>query len=401
MRKSYIIAAIILFAALGWIGSGLIDQLSTLTSGRPATTTDIAALESPEDPPTRVRVAESVAHERVDEMRASGRTAADRTLTVRAETGAAVATVLVEKGDTVAEGDVLATLAMTDRAARLAKARAQVEQRKLQYDAAAELQSRNFASRVRLAEARAALEEARADLAEIELDIDRTTISAPIGGVVSTRAVEVGDIVSPGTEILTIVDLDPLVVRTDIAERRIGDIQPGAVAHAKVFNGPDLDGTVTYVSPVADPTTRTFEVEVEIPNPDNSLREGQTVELRLPLRRVQAHELSPALLTLDDEGRLGVKTVDADNVVNFHPVEMVSAAPHAIWLTGLPERVRVITVGQEYVAAGETVEPVDAPAPTAPGGIRSRTEEAGPSSRGAARAAENAALPDGESGEAQ
>lgn len=133
-----------------------------------------------------------------------------------------------------------------------------------------------------------------------------------------------------------------------------------------MFNGPELQGTVTYVSPVADAVTRTFTVEVEIPNPDLTLREGQTVELRLPLRRVMAHEISPALMTLDDEGRLGVKTVDENNIVRFHPVNMVSATPEAVWLTGLPETVRIITVGQEYVAAGEVVEPVDAPAPTAP-----------------------------------
>ncbi|EKV28686.1 putative Co/Zn/Cd efflux system membrane fusion protein [Caenispirillum salinarum AK4] len=414
MRKSYVIAAIILLAAVGWIGSGLV-----LPSGEPVPPPSAAIPAAEDAAPMRVRVAESVAHARVDELRATGRTAADRVLTVRAETSSPVRRVLVEKGDQVSAGDVLVELDMTDRAARLAKARAQLEQRQLQYDAAKELQSRNFASRVRLAEARAALEEARADLAEIELDVDRTTIEAPIDGVVSARSVEVGDVVSPGAAIATIVDLDPVVVRADIAERRIGDIEPGAVAHASVFNGPDLDGRVTYVAPVADAATRTFTVEVEIPNPDMSLREGQTVDLRLPLRRVQAHELSPALMTLDDAGRLGVKTVDDANVVRFHPVDLVSATPDAIWLTGLPETVRVITVGQEYVTAGETVDPVAAPAPTAPrsgapgngaaddGAARPLAETTAPGEDAAvslgtgARAAEEASLPPAERGETQ
>lgn len=395
MRKSYVIAAIILLTAVAWVGSGLVAPDADKASE--ATSSGAAASSAKEAAPPRVRVARSVALERVDELRTAGRTEADRILTVRAETSAPVEKVVVDKGDVVAEGDVLVTLKMTDRQARLAKARALVEQRQLQYDAAQELQARNFATRVRLAEARAALEEARADLAEIELDIERTTIVAPISGIVSDRAVEVGDVVSPGTEIATIVDLDPLVVRADIAERRIGDIQPGGTARAKVFNGPDLIGTVAYVAPVADPITRTFVVEVEVPNPDNALRDGQTVELRLPLRRVLAHEVSPALMTLDDEGRLGVKTVDAQNMVRFHPVDMVSATPDAIWLTGLPDEIRIITVGGEYVAEGQVVEPVVVdnghPASGDHNAAASVTEETSSLPGSGARSAEEAALP--------
>lgn len=372
MRKSYIIAAVILLAAVGWIGSGMVTE-DRLTGAPTAGAPDAAAptAEAEEDALTRVRVATSIAHERVDALTASGRTAADRTLQVRAETSGQVAEVLVEKGDVVAAGDVLVRLSMDDREARLAKARANVHQREIQYEAARDLEARNFASRVRLAEAEAALEEARADLAEIMLDVDRTAIKAPFGGMLSALPVEVGDVLSPGGDVATIVDLDPLVISTDIAERHIGDIQPGAPAEADIFNGPKLDGEVTFVSPVADAATRTFTVEVEVPNPDMALREGQTAELHLPLRNVQAHELSPALLTLDAEGRIGVKTVDDADTVRFHPVDMVAARPEAIWLTGLPERVRVITVGQEFVSAGQVVEPVDAPAPTAPGPVGS------------------------------
>lgn len=363
MRRSYIIAAGILIAAVAWIGSGLMADGAPPPADSPA-----AAAAHEEKALTPVRVAESVAQERVDSLIASGRTVADRTLTVRAETSGQVASVEKRKGDILAAGDVILTIAMDDRKARLQRAEAKVEQARIEYDAARDLQARNFASRVKLAEARATLEEARADLAEIELDIERTTIRAPFGGVLAGRPVEVGDVLSPGTEVASIVDLDPLVIRADIAERRVGEIEPGAIGHASIFNGPELDGTVTFVAPVADPATRTFTVELEVPNPDMSLREGQTAEIRLPLRHVAAHRLSPALLTLDDAGVVGVKTVDDQDVVHFHPVDMMAATPEAVWLTGLPERVRIITVGQEFVGAGDTVQPVLAPAPTAPQG---------------------------------
>lgn len=363
MNRSHIIAALILVAALGWIGSGLLAEDAPVQGGSPAAD----AADAPKEP-TPVRVADSVAQERVDTLIASGRTVADRMLTVRSETAGQVAAIEKRKGDRVEEGDVILTIAMDDRQARLQRAQAKVEQARIQYEAARDLQARNFASRVKLAEAKALLEEAQADLAEIELDIERATIRAPFAGILASRPVEVGDVLSPGAEVATIVDLDPLVISADIAERRVGEIEAGAMGHASIFNGPDLDGKVTFVAPVADPATRTFTVELEVPNPDMTLREGQTAELRLPLRHVEAHRLSPALLTLDDEGVIGIKTVDEQDVVHFHPVDMLAASPNAVWLTGLPERIRIITVGQEFVAAGDVVRPVVAPAPTAPEG---------------------------------
>ncbi len=359
MRRSYVIAALILLTAVAWIGSG------AFSASGPATNSP--AEREAERPLTSVRVAESVATERVDTLATSGRTIADRILTIRTETSGQVAEVMKRRGNLVNEGDVLLRIAPGDRQARLGRAQAKVEQTRIEYDAARDLQARNFASRVKLAEAKAALEEAQADLAEIRLDIERTTIRAPFAGVLASRPVEIGDVLSPGGEVATLVDLDPLVIRADVAERRVGDIEVGAVGHASIFNGPELDGTVTFVSPVADASTRTFTVELEVPNPNMSLRDGQTAELRLPLRHVTAHRVSPALLTLDDAGTIGIKTVDDSDVVHFHPVEMMGASTDAVWLTGLPDRIRIITVGQEVVGPGERVTPVLAPAPTSPG----------------------------------
>ena len=323
MRRSYVIAALILLTAVAWIGSG------AFSASGPATNSP--AEREAERPLTSVRVAESVATERVDTLATSGRTIADRILTIRTETSGQVAEVMKRRGNLVNEGDVLLRIAPGDRQARLGRAQAKVEQTRIEYDAARDLQARNFASRVKLAEAKAALEEAQADLAEIRLDIERTTIRAPFAGVLASRPVEIGDVLSPGGEVATLVDLDPLVIRADVAERRVGDIEVGAVGHASIFNGPELDGTVTFVSPVADASTRTFTVELEVPNPNMSLRDGQTAELRLPLRHVTAHRVSPALLTLDDAGTIGIKTVDDSDVVHFYPTASASSPSDRRW----------------------------------------------------------------------
>src|SRR5690606_32345323 len=105
-------------------------------------------------------------------------------------------------------------------------------------------------------------------------------------------------------------------------------------------------------------STRTFRVELAVPNPDNKLPAGMTAEIRLPAGESEAHFLSPALLSLDEQGNIGVKTVDEHDVVRFHEVEIIRSASDGVWVTGLPDEVTVITVGQGFVAVGEKVEPV-------------------------------------------
>jgi multidrug efflux system membrane fusion protein len=96
-----------------------------------------------------------------------------------------------------------------------------------------------------------------------------------------------------------------------------------------------------------------------IPNPDGSLRIGTSAELILSAEPIVAHELSSGLLTLADDGTVGVKIVDADNRVRFMPIEIAEATGGRALVTGLPADVRIITVGQGFVVDGQSVTPVE------------------------------------------
>ena len=81
----------------------------------------------------------------------------------------------------------------------------------------------------------------------------------------------------------------------------------------------------------------------------------------VPVGQTMAHRLSPALLSLADDGTVGVKLVSEDGIVSFAPVSLVGNTPDgAVFVTGLPERVTVISVGQDYVGAGQKVKAVTA-----------------------------------------
>ena len=87
--------------------------------------------------------------------------------------------------------------------------------------------------------------------------------------------------------------------------------------------------------------------------------DGISAELHLPLGRRQAHLVSPAILTLTDRGVVGVMLLEAGDSARFHPVEIIDQTPEGLWLGGLPERITVITVGQEFVTDGQRVRSVD------------------------------------------
>lgn len=354
MRSSYVIAGLIALAAVAWIGSGLVAPHEEAPQEHAADARQAArAAEAP-----RVRVRDMTARETITPLVVHGHTEASRRVVVRAETAGRVAEVPVDKGTTVAAGAVLARLDMGNRRERLEQAQALVAQRDLEFNAASKLAQRDFTSRTRLAEARAELEEARASLAAIKEEIDDTTIRAPFAAVLNARPVEVGDVLAVGGEVATLIDLDPVTVAAEVSERAVGRLSVGTPAQVRLIDGRVVAGKVAWVSASATTGTRTFPIEVDVANPDQDIPEGMTAEVRLPLERTVAHLVSPAVLTLNDAGELGVKLVDDQNAVHFMPVQVVRDDAEGIWLAGLPEQARIITVGQEYVAEGQTVEPV-------------------------------------------
>ncbi len=354
LRGSYVTAALIAAAVGLWLVSGQVGP-GTGSEAPPAVPT--AATAAAERPLPRVRVREVRAEERVRDVVVRGETRPSRQVTLRAETTGRVLELPVREGTQVEAGQELVRLDGDDREARLAEARALLDQRRLEYEQASQLAAEDFASRSRVAEARAALDAARARLSAAEIELARTRIGAPFAGVLDGVAVEVGDYITPGTDLGTLLDLDPLVVAGEVTEREVAAIAIGAPAAARIGDGRRVEGRVTYVAAQARPGTRTYPVEISVANPEGIVA-GQSAEMHLPTRAVRAHLVPPSALTLNDSGEIGIKTVDNDGTVAFHPVMILGDGAEGVWLGGLPDVARVIIVGQEYVAAGQPVQPV-------------------------------------------
>lgn len=356
IRFSYLLAIWMTAAVAGWMATGdmVIGGRAEAEGGTPPP----AERNDANDAPFRVRVKTVDAQTRRATLEIRGRTEADAKVEVRAETNGRVAKRFVREGSRVKTGDLLCEIDAGAREAKLLESTAKLAQAELDHSAATELKTKGFAAVTRVAALKAALDAASANVREAEVELDRTKVRAPIDGTVESQMAEVGTMLSAGQICATLINSDPLLAIGQVSERDISKIAPGMSASVNLATGEAANGTIRYISPTADSETRTFRVEVELANPDSTLRDGVTALATVALEAVQAHFVSPGILTLNDAGQVGVRAVDESNRVIFYPTNILGAERDGVWIAGLPAKVRLITVGQDYVRDEQIVEPV-------------------------------------------
>lgn len=391
MRRSYLIAGGIAILAAGWLASGMLTrhesgqaaivtpdptqasaapladdtpEVDAAEPGAAVEPTSAPASPAPTEPGgiVSVQVMDSVASPQPRTIVLRGRAEADNVVEIRAETYGRVTKTPAEKGTIVHVGDKLAVIDPSDRAARLAEAKALRQQRKAEADAAKRLAEKGFAPKLNLTELAANLALAEAQVAAMEIEISHLSIEAPIEGVLDVRAIEVGSYLQVADPVATIIDLDPIVLVGYATERDVGQLEIGGEAQARLLDGRLVTGKLRFISSRAEQETRTFRIEVEVPNADYAIRDGLSAELVIPIDAVPAHRISPAILTLGPSGEVGVKLVDEANKVRFTPVEILREDPTGLWIVGLAEKARMIVVGQDFVLDGQLVRPVETPA---------------------------------------
>ncbi len=333
-----------------WIGSGVITGTKHEE--------DASAAETTKTDMPLVRVATLDASNRNATITVRGRTEALHSVDVRAEVEGVVQAMHFEKGDTVKKGDVLCEIKTNDRGAKLDQAQALVDQTAKQHEVNLKLATDGFRSKTQVAQSAASLEAARAQLRTMQIQLGNTRMRAPFGGRVNDRYVDVGDYMRVGDKCGQVIAPEPFLAVGMVTEREVGQIAQGDQATADLVTGQHVTGTVRFVANKADDATRAFRVEVELPNPDYALRDGVSADIHIPVRKLKAQKISPAILVLDDNGVVGVRLVDAKGIVHFRPVQVVSDGPDGMWVSGLPNRATVITVGQQFVSEGEKVKMV-------------------------------------------
>lgn len=345
---TFVFLAIVALIVL-WIGSGMITREAPAGPER-------AALPQP-----TVAASWSTAEPVVRELVLYGDVEPVQLSVLRARVGGVVEEIATQ-GARVAAGDTLGQLSTDDRSARLARAEAQLSAAQRDYDSARQLAEREIGSEAEAQTRLAQLQAARAELRAIELEIANTTLQAPIGGTISRIIADIGAFVSPGGEVLEIVDNDPLIAVVNVQQSQIANLRTDMPARVRFIGaGEAREGQVRFISPIADAATRTFRVEVEIANPDGEIPAGLSAEVAIPFATVSAHRVSAALGRLGDDGRIGIHIVDEDNTIRFVPIEVVRARADGIWVTGLPDEARIVTISQGSLSPGQQVDVRETP----------------------------------------
>jgi membrane fusion protein, multidrug efflux system len=278
--------------------------------------------------------------------------------TLRAEAAGQVEKVLAGRGDVVRKGQVIVQLKMNDRSARLKQAESLVRQHQTEFEAKQGLVRQGFIERIAEKEALSSLESARAALETIRQEIGHTTIRAPFDGILENRPIEVGDLGAVGSEVGLIVDTSKLIAAGQVPQQEIQHIRQGRRGAAHLITGQHAQGAVSYVASMPEKGTQTFRIELEFENTDRALPSGVSAEILIPLEEVQAHFITPAALVLDQNGMIGVKTVEEGGQVGFRAVSTVRAQNDGIWVAGLDGPVSVIVSGQGFVTPGERIDVV-------------------------------------------
>lgn len=345
--------------AVAWIATG---EFSSVGSAQTAEGKESQTAEAPAtEGAALVRTVSAVEPAFIDHARAirlSGITEADKRVELAARAEGVIASLALVKGGAVEAGAVVMELEGPEAVAQEEIARIALEQKERDLEVAQKLFEGGSTSESNLTNARSARDAAQAELNRAQASADRLRLKAPFGGIVDTVSVELGEWVQTGTPVATILSLDPILVKAEVSEVDLGAVSAGSTAKVKLVNGTEMDGTVRLVAREASAQTRTFPVEIALPNPRMTLPSGMTAEVLLYAAPVRAVVVPRSIITLSDKGELGLRVVGNDNVAQFAGVQIIDDTADGLVVTGVPEGVRIITAGQDLVRNGDTVEVV-------------------------------------------
>jgi multidrug efflux system membrane fusion protein len=360
-RLHRIAALFVLIAAAAWIGTGEFAAVGSHEAKAEGNEPPTAATPEPVAPLRTVAGVVPEFEDHARKIRLSGATQPDKRAVLAARADGVVQSLDLVKGATVTADVVVMTLEGPETVARAKIAEIQLAQRERDLELAERLFKGGNAPETQFTNAQSARDAADAELTQARAAVDKLTLVSPFSGLVDSVNVELAEWVRSGTPVATILSLDPILVRGEVSELDIGNVSTGDKARIRLVNGMELEGEVRFIAREASAQTRTFPVEVALPNPGNAIPAGMTAELELFAAPVRTVTVPRSIITLSDTGEVGLRVVGADNLARFIPVGIVDDSEAGLVVTGVPEDVRIIVAGQDLVRDGEEVIVADAP----------------------------------------
>lgn len=360
-----LLAFAVLIGAGAWVATGEFAAVGMGGHSSEAAEPAEAAAPAPEaapeaGPPMRtVSVATPLFKDHARVIRLSGITAPDKSTMLAARTEGIVKTLDLEKGQMVDEGAVVMTLEGPEVHAQAKIAQITLDQAKRDLDVAERLYRGGNKAETAYNAAVTAMKSAEAALALANASVDRLTLRTPFAGMIDTVEIEPGEWVQGGAPVASLLALDPIVVKIEVSERDVGFFAPGAKARVTLVTGQEREGTISYIAREASAQTRTFPVEVRLANSDYKLPAGMTAQVELLAPPVKAVTVPRSVITLSEDGDIGLRVVGDDDIAQFAPVGIIDDTPDGLVVTGVPSGSRIVVAGQDLVRDGDKVKTVE------------------------------------------
>mgnify|MGYP001163865598 FL=1 len=290
-------------------------------------------------------------------LKFSGFSEASRIVIIKSQVEGKVSSKTFEKGKFYKAGSQLVLVDPEDKIAKLKEMEALLNQRKKEYEVAEKLFEKGFRSEVKLSESRTNFENALALFEKSQVELNNTKILTPFDSTIEDSYVELGDYVKKGDNIAKIVDLDPIFIKINVTENEIGNLRLNQKTLIKISDK-SYKGHINYISKTSDPLTRNFKVEIQINNANKKIISGLSSEVIVNLSEEDAYLIPSSLISLDNQGKIGVKVVK-EKKVSFLTVDIISDTGNGYWINSNSnknlEDYMLITQGHEYVTEGENV----------------------------------------------
>ena len=186
------------------------------------------------------------------------------------------------------------------------------------------------------------------------VELNRTEVKAPFSGFIE-QIIKPGNFLERGQICATVIKLDPITFYAGVPEYDINKVRVNQKVNLELVTGQKIKGSLTFVSKSASSETRTFRVGSMIDNPDGFIKDGLTANMTIEIDLVKAHKISPSILLLNDEGKLGIRVIEEENIAKFVEIIILEDSEEGLWVTGIPEKVEIIIQGQGFVEDGQKV----------------------------------------------
>jgi len=186
-------------------------------------------------------------------------------------------------------------------------------------------------------------------------EFNKIALMAPFNGIILDGHKIEGELVTPGSSVYEIIDLSKIKIVGYLNENEIKGINIKNKVEVSILDK-IIEGTIDYISPIADYNTKTFEISVIFDNLDLSIRDGLSAELKIYKEKIKVHQISPSVLSLGDDGDIGIKVLNQNNEVIFKEIVIIEDTSDYMLISGLEDKENIIIIGQQYVSSGDKVE---------------------------------------------